>query len=96
MDKMILEAVGDEVEELLEANGFSHIQLRPRGQHLVLFSTEGGERVNRARLSVIDAQSFGLSMADHQGKWESTPFTDTPQALTRLLIDQFSFVLANL
>ncbi|WP_127580748.1 hypothetical protein [Paenibacillus koleovorans] len=96
MDKMILEAIGDEVEELLEANGFSHIQVRPRGQHLILFSTEGGERVNRARLSVIDTRTFGLSMADHRGKWEPTPFTDAPQALTRLLIDQFSFALVNL
>ncbi|MFB5762290.1 hypothetical protein [Paenibacillus medicaginis] len=96
MDTLILEAIGDELEDLLEANGFKHIQVRPRGQHLILFSIEDGQKVNRARLSVLDTTTFRLSMADHQGTWEQAPFTGTPQALVRMLIDQFPFALADL
>jgi hypothetical protein len=95
MESIILKAIGDEVEDFLADSGFPHIQVRKRGQHLILFSEEQGEKVNHARLSVVDATTFGLSLANHLGKWEPAPFTDTPKGLVRLLIDQFPFTLTD-
>ncbi len=65
------------LESELHERGFGHLQVRPYGSHLVIFSVDQGERVSRARLTKVSAQFFTLSIADHRGKWVSTPFRGT-------------------
>lgn len=82
------------VENELKMRDFSHIQVRVYGSHLILYSLEQGDSVNRARLTKHAPNSYSLSMANHRGKWESTPFQGSLEELLALLCEQFGFVLA--
>lgn len=81
------------LENELHEQGYAHVQVRPYGSHLVIFSVEEGQRVNRARLTKVSTQYFTLSMADHRGKWEPTPLRGTMTEMLMLLTQQFPFVL---
>lgn len=82
------------LEEQLEKQGWTHLQVRVHGPHLIVCSQEDGERWNRARLTKVSAQYYTLSMANHRGKWESTPYRGTIGEISDLLTKQFAFALA--
>lgn len=82
------------LEEVLEQKGFTHLNVRKHGKHLVIYSMENGEKVNRARLTKVTAQYYQIGMADHRGKWESTPFRGTMEEMVTLLTSDFGFALA--
>lgn len=82
-----------DLSELLEAKGLHHLHVLSRGNHLVIYSEENGDKVPRARFSRIDRNMYQLGMADHRGKWDATPFTGTLSELFDMLTDQFGFVL---
>lgn len=83
------------LSSLLGDKGLDHLHVLYRGDHLVIYSEENGDRVPRARFTRIDPNSYQLGMADHRGKWDSTPFTGTLLELFTLLTDQFGFVLTD-
>ncbi|TFJ92656.1 hypothetical protein [Lentibacillus salicampi] len=84
----------DVLEGILERKGFTHLNVRKHGNHLVIYSVEDDEKVNRARLTKVTAQYYQLGMADHRGKWESTPFRGTMDEMVTLLTNDFAFALA--
>ncbi|WP_373894351.1 hypothetical protein ACUL41_00245 [Virgibacillus natechei] len=84
----------DVLEDILERKGFIHLNVRKHGDHLVIYSTEDGEKVNRARLTKVTAQYYQIGMADHRGRWESTPFRGTMEEMVTLLTTDFNFALA--
>jgi hypothetical protein len=77
-----------------ELEEFPHLHVRIHGLHLVIYSLEEGEVVNRARLTKVTIQYYMLSMANSHGKWEPTPYRGTFDEIVTLLTEQFSFVLA--
>lgn len=85
----------DKIRALLEAKGLGHLNVLSRGTHLVLYSEEDGQKVSRARFTRIGERMYELGVADHRGRWETTPFTGTIQELFDLLVDQFGFLLAE-
>ncbi len=52
MNPIILEAYGDNVSARLRAQGWTHLQVTKRGQHLVIYSQDAeGDKVNRTRFT---------------------------------------------
>lgn len=94
--KLINELAVQELMDFLHQNGFGHLKVLVRGQHLVIYSTgPEGDRFNRVRLSRISSVKYQLGIANHMGRWEVTPFTGTLPELMQLLTEQFGFVLED-
>ena len=94
--KLINEIAVQELMDFLQQNGFCHLKVLVRGQHLVIYSTGlEGDRFNRIRLSRISLVEYQLGIANHMGRWEATPFTGTLSELMQLLTEQFGFVLED-
>lgn len=83
------------VEKELESRGYDYLKVAARGTHIVIYTEEMGEKVNRSRLTKLKGDTFMLGMADHKGAWESTPFTGTIPELVVMLTEQFPFVLTK-
>lgn len=79
----------------LHEKGFTHLQVRVYGSHLVVFTEQEGVKENRARLTYMKQQVYVLGIANHRGKWEPTPFNGTVNELLILLTGQFAFALAD-
>lgn len=84
-----------QIEDLLTEQNFTHLKAQGRGDHLVIYSEEDGERISRARLTRLGTHSYQLGFTDHRGRWESTPFSGTIGELIQMLTEQFSWVLAD-
>ncbi len=61
----------------------------------MLYSLEDKEKTNRVRFTRLSVNIYQLSIANHQGRWEKTPFTGTIPELVEMLFEQLSFVLAE-
>jgi len=96
VQRLINQQKCDDIEEILEEQGFTHLKVeRRRGDHLVIYSKEDGQKISRARLTETSPDSYQLGFADHTGRWESTPFFGTIPELVQALIEQFSWVLTD-
>jgi len=54
--------------------GLDHLRYRKWGQSIVIYSGDGSKRDNLVRLTLIEPETWGLSIARHTGRWERTPF----------------------
>lgn len=96
MNSIILEAYGSTVSARLRAQGWTHLQVMKRGQHLAIYSQDAdGDKVNRARFTWRHGQTFALSMADARGRWGETGESGSLDALLTILIERFGFVMAD-
>ncbi len=93
--KMANKFASEKILQLLKEQGIDHLYIQARGDHLVLYSLEDEEKVNRVRFTRLSSNKYQLSMAGHRGRWEKTPFTGTIPELVEMLIEQFSFMLAE-
>jgi hypothetical protein len=84
-----------EIDRLLNEKGFFHLHVLGRGDHLVIYSQDEGEKTNRARITRLSTNNFCLGFADHRGRWETTPFTGSIAELVTMLTEQFSYVLTE-
>lgn len=95
MADIFLKSDQTDIETELNKKGFTHLRVRIHGKNLVIYSEEEGEKINRARLTQINSQTYQIGMADYRGKWEHTPFSGTLLDMLTMLTEQFSFVLAK-
>ncbi|QQK74232.1 hypothetical protein HUG15_20905 [Salicibibacter cibarius] len=95
MVEPIMSAAKSTLKDALHEQGFTHLNVRTHGPHLVIYSEEDGEKVNRARLTRFNDQTYELSMSNHRGKWEATPFSGTMAEMLTLLTKQFPFTLTE-
>ena len=96
MSKKTLKENAKVVEKTLHENGFEHLHVSVMADHIIIYSIDGAEKVNRSRLSFItEEDKYQLSMADHTGRWESTPYTGTLDELLTLLTNNFVFALTD-
>lgn len=93
--KIANEYASAEIDRLLKEKGFSHLHVQGRGDHLVIYSLKEEEKTNRARFTRLSSNNYQLGIADHQGRWETTPFTGSIPELVTMLTEQFSFVLVE-
>jgi len=96
MDRKIAnEFASNNILRLLKERGINHLHIQSRGDHLMLYSLEDEEKNNRVRFTRLSVNIYQLSIANHQGRWEKTPFTGTIPELVEMLFEQLSFVLAE-
>ena len=95
MADIFLESDQSDIETELSKKGFIHLRVRIHGKNLVIYSEEEGEKINRARLTRINSQTYQIGMADHRGKWDHTPFSGTLSEMLTMLTEQFSFALVK-
>lgn len=85
------------LRKLLESNDLVHLDVLSRGDHVVIYSEDQGEKVSRIRFTRIDVQKDGdryeLGIANHRGRWESTPFTGKLDELFKMVTEQFGWLL---
>lgn len=93
--KMANKFASAEIERLLQEQGITHLHIQGRGDHLVLYSLEDEEKTNRVRFTRLSVNKYQISIATHRGRWGKTPFTGTIPELVNMLVEQFSFVLAE-
>jgi hypothetical protein len=85
----------ERVQEILHNKGFNHLNVLVRGTHLIIYSRDNNEKINRVRLTKLDHKNYQLSMANHRGKWEPTPYIVNINNLITMLIQDFSFALID-
>ena len=85
----------DTVQKELKAKGFSYLKAAARGSHVVIYSEENGEKINRSRLTKLKGDTFMLGMADNKGRWEPTPYEGNVKELVSMLTEQSPWVLAK-
>lgn len=84
------------LEQILHENGFKHLFVKKNSNHLIVYSKDEYDSINRARLTYSrQMQIYQLSMADHTGRWEPTPYTGEVVQLATLLTGDFSFHLID-
>lgn len=83
------------IERELRAKGYNYLKATARGNHIVIYTEENGEKINRCRLTKLKGDTFILGMADHRGRWEPTPYEGNIKELVSMLTEQFPWVLAK-
>ena len=81
---------------LREHEGLDHLAVAVRGDAVIVFSTEDGEKLRRARFTWLGAGHYGLSLPRHTGRWEPTPFSGPLLEVVDVLVSQLGFHLARL
>jgi hypothetical protein len=95
MPDIFMESAKHTLEEALHAKGYIHLNVRTHGKNLVIYSEEHSEKINRSRLTRINSQTYRLSMANHQGKWEPTPYEGPLSEMINMITEQFAFTLVE-
>jgi hypothetical protein len=94
MPDLIKELIAEEIKTKLHNKGLKHLDVRARGEHIVVFSEYEGKKENRCRFTEYRGK-YLLGMADHNNKWEATPFEGTINELLELVVEQFGWVLTD-
>jgi len=91
----ILKVNSEKLKDKLYNTGHKHLKIEIRGKAIVVFSEYNGDKENRCRFLHLVGNEFMLSMADHMGKWENTPYTGNISDLADMLISQFGWTIAD-
>lgn len=83
------------VAQWLADNHLDHLRVLGRGNHLVVYAEEQGDKWNRVRFTHLGGRAYQLSFADHRGNWDQTPFTGSLQELLRLVATDFAWMLTD-
>ena len=95
MPDNMMQVVGDTVQRKLCEAGLNHLKTGVRGKNISVYSEYEGSRENRCRFIQMSGKEFKLGMADHNGKWESTPFEGSIDELLDMVMTQFGWVLTD-
>lgn len=95
MANSFLQSDAKNLEQALHDKGFTHLHVSKRGNSLVVYSKDGTESVNRSRLTLVGQKQYQLSMADHTGRWEPTPYKGNLEEMITMLTEEFSFALVD-
>ena len=91
---MDIESAAANLQRSLNAyRGFDHLRVKKRGQSLTIFSGKPDDPWLHARLSRKTKSSnlWALSLPNHRGRWERTPYVGNIQELTEMLVRDFPF-----
>jgi hypothetical protein len=95
MPDQLLDSLNHALSIKLKDAGLTHLKTALRGKNISIYSEFEGSRENRCRFSQISGLDFALGMADHNGKWEYTPFEGTIDELLEMVMTQFNWVLSD-
>lgn len=95
MPDIFLESTKDQIKDKLEQMGLKHLHVAVRGKHIAIYSEFDGKKENRCRFTDVSPGIYELGMADHNGKWEPTPFEGTVDELLKMVLTEFEWVLSD-
>jgi len=95
MPDQLLDLLNHDLSSKLKDAGLTHLKTALRGKSISIYSEYEGSRENRCRFTQISGCNFALGMADHNGKWEYTPFEGTINELLEMVMTQFNWVLID-
>jgi hypothetical protein len=81
------------VQRLLHAGDLNHLRARKYGAAVIVESGPKDDAIKHIRLTRQGAQVWNLDIADHRGRWESTPFRASLDELVAAVADTFPWVL---
>ncbi len=81
------------VKHLLTTHDQSHLRARHRADMVTIESGPGDDVIPHARLKRVGVHLWILQIADHRGRWESTPVRSTIEASITALVEDFGWVL---
>ena len=84
------------LEQILSGKGYSHLLVKGRGQHLIIYAQHPENKEPRLRLTALPGGICGLSFCSHSGKWERTPFVGSMQNILDTVENQFGWHLESL
>lgn len=84
------------MESCLRRNNLTHLKVRVRKPHIALYMEHDDESQNCCRFTRLRGNQYGMSMADHTGRWEETPFTGTIEELLDLVVENFPWMINDL
>ena len=97
-----LDAVRERLLPLLERHDATRgLYVKTRGNQLILGRREDfgpayePEDDDRARLTHLGGDAFGLSVKRHTGKWEKTPFSGTLEEMVEVMTGTLQHLLAD-
>ena len=94
MEARLFDLNQDKLEELLAAQkGLEHLHVKKRGKSLTIYSGNGHAACDHAKLTEIEQRTWGLSLPQHSGRWERTPFIGSMEEVVADLVDNFWFLL---
>lgn len=73
--------------------GLDHLRAAGHGDSITIFSGDGIDMQNHARLTRLGSTSWGLSFWHHTDRWERTPFVGTMSNVVETLVRDFSVYL---
>jgi len=85
----------DVVEEALESLQLPHLRARKRGAAIIVESGPKQDPLKHFRLRRDTAQYWLLDIANHQGRWEPTPYREPLGNLVRRVAEDFPWVVAD-
>ena len=83
------------VEKSLEGKEYSHLKVSSRGLDIIVYSEDMGEKIKRCKFTKKGQNIYVLSMADHTGRWEVTPFEGPLLELMEMVKANFGFRLCQ-
>jgi hypothetical protein len=83
------------LQQSLHSLQYTHLLVRAGRKHLVIYSQENKEEVLRARLTRLRQDDYRLSVANHRGVLEPTPYVGTLADLLQVLTGKLAAVLAR-
>jgi hypothetical protein len=95
MSDISLEWDRDKIKQKLDQIDLKHLNVGVRGKNIVIYSECDGNRENRCRFAHISTGMYELGMANHNGKWELTPFEGKKDELLEMVLTEFEWVLHN-
>lgn len=95
MPDIFLESTKDQIKDKLEQMNLKHLDAAVRGKNIVIYSEFEGKKENRCRFTQVSTRTYELGMADHNGKWEPTPFEGTVDELLEMVLKEFEWVLCD-
>src|SRR3989304_5150634 len=99
--KMAMQVAESKLRELLDAHDrIAGMYVRVHGDHLILGRREpigpNGEmeKDDRVRLTRLSADTYGLSVKRHTGRWERTPFSGSLEEMVDTILGCMQHLVA--
>lgn len=85
----------EHVESLLHERGFQHLRARKHGAAVVVESGPAEDAVKHFRVRRDTVHYWVLDIANHQGRWQRTPFRGLLDEMISLVPENFPWVLTD-
>jgi len=74
-------------DELQQRLGHDQVHVKAYGSHLLIQMEVNGERDTVARITRIDAKTYGVAFRTHSGRWEPLPEQGSLEEIVVLVVE---------